>query len=122
MKRDRLRLRSAARTRALASVSSSRVTVTFFRRLLATISPALITRGPCNYIRQAGVQIEKPGLAFALLAGLLCLDPEEEESARHGSQVTPLPAIGLCSFPHPRRAPDYWRASEDTRRKAAPIQ
>src|SRR3954469_12783115 len=38
---------------------------------------------------EAGVQMKKPGLAFALLAGLLCLDPEEEESARHGCKLRP---------------------------------
>src|SRR3954462_15910051 len=38
---------------------------------------------------EAGVQMKKPGLAFALLAGLLCLDPEEEESASHGGKLRP---------------------------------
>jgi hypothetical protein len=66
--------------------------------------------------------MKKPGLAFALLAGLLCLDPEEEESARHGSQVTPMLATGLCRFPQGARAPDHWRATSDTRQKRAPIQ
>ncbi len=66
--------------------------------------------------------MKKPGLAFALLAGLLCLDPEEEESARHGSQVTPIPARGLCRFPQGTRAADHWRPKSDTRRKAASIQ
>src|SRR4029077_17940227 len=97
-------LRSAALTRARAAVSSSRVMVTFF------IGGAINTRGPCNYICQAGVKMKKPELAFSLLAELLCLDPEEEESARHGSQVTPIPAIGLCPFPQGDRPSDYWRA------------
>ena len=71
---------------------------------------------------RAAVEMKKPGLAFALLAGLLCLDPEEEESARHGSQVTPAQARGLCPFPQGVGAADDWRASRDTRRKAVPIQ
>jgi hypothetical protein len=71
---------------------------------------------------QAAVQMKKPGLAFALLAGLLCLDPEEEESARHGSQVTRIVATGLCSFPHPNGPADYRRAKSDARQKTARIQ
>src|SRR5260221_8994905 len=49
MQGDRLRLRSAARTRALANVSSSTVTVTFFmRRDLLSAGFNIITRVQCN--------------------------------------------------------------------------
>ena len=70
---------------------------------------------------RAAVQKKKPGLAFALFSGLLCLDPEEEESARHGLQVTPMQARGLCSFPHRGLVADYWRRTRDARRKEVPI-
>jgi len=61
--------------------------------------------------------MKKPGLAFALFSGLLCLDPEEEESARHGTQVTPTLEPRLCSFPQRLRRSDRRRANVDARQK-----
>jgi len=61
--------------------------------------------------------MKKPGLAFALFSGLLCLDPEEEESARHGAQVTPTLESRLCSFSQRCERPDHRRMNVDARQK-----
>ena len=66
--------------------------------------------------------MKKPGLAFALFSGLLCLDPEEEESARHGAQVTPTLESRLCSFPQGHERSDHRRANVDARRKRVPAR
>ena len=66
--------------------------------------------------------MKKPGLAFALFSGLLCLDPEEEESARHGSQVTPTLESRLCSFPQARKRSDHRRVNVDARQKRVPAR
>jgi hypothetical protein len=66
--------------------------------------------------------MKKPGLAFALFSGLLCLDPEEEESARHGAQVTPTLESRLCSFPQAWKRPDRRHAIVDARRKRVPAR
>src|SRR5438105_10903634 len=111
MKRDRLRLRSAARTRALANVSSSSVKVTFLRRRdLLSAGLAIITPRSVQFsirLRTGTVanheNANERACAYLFALRCICLSAALSLEADPLRRRLPARWLGRPDDAHPRR-------------------